>query len=276
MKTDITQERIRKVLMGVLLPLARTLLRCGVSYTEFASISKRAFVEAASADYGVRNRPTNIARVAVMTGLSRKEVSRIRRESRKAVTKLVPAVTIPAAVLNEWHKNPRFTDRSGSPRLLAYSGRGDTFTSLVTGVTSDIPPGAMRRELMRAGAIRAVERTKLFPVKRHFVPDAVDEKLIVGLELGVRRLAETISFNTDPEKLGANRFQRFVEGPLSNAQEIKRIRALIHQRLSSFAMEIDDLMPGGHASSKKEKTSARGGDVLVRPGVGIYYYEGSD
>ena len=79
--TDVTQGRIRTVLFGLLLPIARILLRCGVGYTEFADLAKRAFVEAASADYGVRNRPTNIARVAVMTGLSRKEVSRIRTES---------------------------------------------------------------------------------------------------------------------------------------------------------------------------------------------------
>ena len=100
MSADITQERIRKVLAGVLAPLARTLLRCGVSYTEFAELAKRAFIDAASKDYGVRNRPTNIARVAVMTGLSRKEVSRIRGERKTSRKKSAMSVTLPAAVLN--------------------------------------------------------------------------------------------------------------------------------------------------------------------------------
>ena len=43
--------------------------------------------------------------------------------------------------------------------------------------------------------------------------DSADEKIIVGLELGLRRLAETIAYNSDREKRGAIRFQRFVEGP---------------------------------------------------------------
>ena len=97
MSDDVTHERIRKVLAGVLAPLARTLLRCGVSYTEFAELSKRAFVDAASKDYGVRNRPTNIARVAVMTGLTRKEVSRIRREGKKGRARSQLDATLPAA-----------------------------------------------------------------------------------------------------------------------------------------------------------------------------------
>jgi len=68
------QRQILNALLVALRPLARALLRAGIGYREFAEISKSAFVDIATKDYGLRGRPTNISRVAVMTGLTRKEV----------------------------------------------------------------------------------------------------------------------------------------------------------------------------------------------------------
>lgn len=274
MKADLTRERIRKVLMGVLLPLARTLLRCGVSYTEFADLSKRAFVEAASADYGVRNRPTNIARVAVMTGLSRKEVSRVRKESRKPKFRASTSVTIPAAVLNEWHTNPKYVERSsGAPKVLMYSGRGHTFSSLVARVTRDIPAGAMCRELLRAGAIQLISGKKMVPLKRDFIPDAAGEKVMVGLELGLRRLVETVALNSDPSRQAARHFQRFVESPPIEVKYFEYLRPLIHERLLGLSEELDDLMSFQAKALRKKKPSSMSVDALGCIGVGIYYHE---
>lgn len=273
--TDVTQGRIRTVLFGLLLPIARILLRCGVGYTEFADLAKRAFVEAASTDYGVRNRPTNIARVAVMTGLSRKEVSRIRQlQEEMAGPLVIPSVTTPAAVLNEWHLNPRYLDSSGIPKTLNYAGRGPTFSSLVTKITRDIPPGAMRQELLRAGAIRMLEDNSLQAVKRHFVPDAVSEKIVVGMEVGIRKLAETIAFNADPDTFDQARFQRFVEGPLiMDSSQIENLRAAIHDRLSFFSEDLDELLS---KEIPKKPPAPHAASVGRRLSVGIYYHEAAE
>ena len=59
-------------------PIIMLLLRNGVTYKEFALLCKSIFVEAAAADYGIRGRPTNVSRIAVLTGIDRKEVKRIR------------------------------------------------------------------------------------------------------------------------------------------------------------------------------------------------------
>ena len=80
MQNDIQRQILGAILL-VLKPLARALLRAGVGYREFSEIAKTAFVETATVDYGLRGRPTNISRVAVMTGLTRKEVRRIRTKS---------------------------------------------------------------------------------------------------------------------------------------------------------------------------------------------------
>jgi hypothetical protein len=270
MVSDVTRERIRNALSGVLLPLARTLLRCGVGYTEFAELAKHAFVEAASRDYGVRNRPTNIARVAVMTGLSRKEVARIRGV-KKRVRFLNRSVTLPAAILNEWHLNRHFCDRYGVPLILPVSGKGVTFSSLVRCITSDTPPGVLQRELIRSGAARMIGGAKILATKRHFVPDSVNEKVLVGLELGLRRLAETIEFNSNPDNAQGNRFQRFIEGPKIQPRDLAEVRKEVYRLLTKFSVALDDSMTayGTSVSTNQKKKIAK----TVQPGVGLYYFD---
>ena len=80
MGTNI-QSKILSSLYLALKPIVRMLLRAGIGYREFAEIAKAAFVDEATSGYGLRGRPTNISRVAVMTGISRKEIKQLKDTS---------------------------------------------------------------------------------------------------------------------------------------------------------------------------------------------------
>ncbi|QOJ31617.1 MAG: hypothetical protein HRU81_05600 [Gammaproteobacteria bacterium] len=272
MKADVTQERIRNVLMGVLLPLARTLLRCGVSYTEFARLSKRAFVEAASADYGVRNRPTNIARVAVMTGLSRKEVSRIRVELKKNSLSALTYRNIPAEVLHRWHTDTTYLDTNGYPKALAFAGP-KSFVTLVKSVTGDIPARTIERELSRSGALRFVLGRKLLPAVREYVPDSASSKLIEGLQFGLRRLTETICFNADPQNIKSPHIQRIVHTGGIAASDVKLVKDSISAIVAGFGRQIDDYLTSFQWRSGRKQRKA---GPYYHVGVGLYYFENEE
>ena len=62
----------------LLRPIASLLLKCGMTWREFAEVSKGVFVAVASEDFGLNGRPTNVSRVSILTGVSRKEVARVR------------------------------------------------------------------------------------------------------------------------------------------------------------------------------------------------------
>ncbi|MEO0616760.1 MAG: DUF6502 family protein, partial [Pseudomonadota bacterium] len=79
--SDRAQEKLLELLYRVLRPLVHLLIESGIGHREFAEVAKRAYVDVASKNYGIRGRDTNISRVAVMTGLTRKEVKRLRDES---------------------------------------------------------------------------------------------------------------------------------------------------------------------------------------------------
>ncbi len=59
-------------------PLVHVLVRCGVTWKDFAELAKTAYVEVATEQFGKRGRPTNVSRTAVLTGLARREVRKQR------------------------------------------------------------------------------------------------------------------------------------------------------------------------------------------------------
>lgn len=274
MAEDVSQQKIRKVLIGILSPLARTLLRCGVSYLEFADIAKVSFVEAASIDYGVRDRPTSIARVAVMTGLSRREISRIRRQhDQDDIQENDVRRNLPAEVLEMWHTDPRFQDSNGNPRPLAIAGPGtDTFSNLVRLVTSDTPPRAMERELVRAGALMLTVGKRLLPTSRAFVPQSATEKLLEGLQYGLSRLIETIAYNADPENQKESRFQRIVHIRDVSEPDVRILRESLAAILASFARQIDDYL----VTFNKQRATKKSRGPKYHLGIGLYYFDNSD
>ncbi len=65
---------------AALRPVVRLLLKSGWTHREFADLARRVFVEVASTEFGKRGRPANASRVAILTGINRKDVSRLRAE----------------------------------------------------------------------------------------------------------------------------------------------------------------------------------------------------
>ena len=62
----------------LLTPLVRILLRNGISYLEFAEVTREVFVNVAGRDFTLPKRKISLSRIAIMTGLSRKEAASIR------------------------------------------------------------------------------------------------------------------------------------------------------------------------------------------------------
>ena len=57
-------------------PLVRVLIRNGVSFGELSEVLKNVFVEVAARDFQIEDRKISRSRVAIITGLTRKEVAK--------------------------------------------------------------------------------------------------------------------------------------------------------------------------------------------------------
>jgi len=261
---------VLSALLNALRPIARLLMKAGVGYREFAEISKSAFVDVATTDYGLRGRPTNISRVAVMTGLTRKEVKRLRDKiaagSEADTSKVVP----PTNIVHKWHTDPDYLDNEGRPLPLPYDGKRKSFASLVKNYGGDIPPGAMRTELKRVRAVEEDEHGVLRVVRRHIRPVEKDQIIQSAIGRALFGLAHAINHNLDTED-DKSWIQRLAWTTGIRDNDLVKVRRISRDRAEEFVTAIDDLF-SAYESTSEVAGAQIGGSVV---GVGVYYFESS-
>jgi hypothetical protein len=270
MQDDI-QKRILGAFLVVLRPMARILLRFGIGFREFSEIAKTAFVDVASTDYGLRGRPTNVSRVAVMTGLTRKEVKRIRDKLSSGEDRLSVRTTPLCVILHRWHAEEDFLDQQGRPAVLPFGGGSPSFSELVRRFGGDIPPGAMRTELKRVGAIQEDENGNLKVIRRSVVPTGKHDNLIAALAHSAYPLLTTIAhnINTDIRDERWAQYTAFTKAVKSS--DIRKVRRISSDRLVDISESFDDLFMAyeslhGEDTDEKQRTTIA---------VGVFYFEDS-
>jgi Family of unknown function (DUF6502) len=268
MQNNIERQILGAILL-VLRPLARALLRAGVGYREFSEIAKTAFVQTATENYGLRGRPTNISRVAVMTGLTRKEVRRIRDKTDASEQTVVVKTTPISEILHRWYTDEQFVDSNGRPKELAFDGDGTTFTTLVRRFGGDVPPGAMRTELKRIDALKFSSDGKMSPTKRVAYNVELRDRLIGGLASIIYPATLNLAHNLEVAD-ESERWANFAATSRSVRPSDKgRIMRISTDRINAFVESIDDMY--GAYDTLYDKSESQ--DKLGAVGVGIFYFE---
>ena len=270
------QDKIKKQILDaffvVLRPVAKILLRYGIGFREFAEVAKSAFVDVATIEYGIRGRPTNISRVAVMTGLTRKEVRRLRDQMNNGQQSLVVKTTPLATVLHRWNSEEEYLDTDGRPAPLAFSDGKSSFSSLVRKFGGDIPPGAMRTELKRVQAIVEDSDGNLRAVRRVVHPKIEHEYLVMALMHSAYALLSTIAHNTDPDKNDINWAQMTTYTRDIAVSDFSKLKRISLDRLTDHAKSFDDMFMA-YEQLSDEKPAPENSAAIA---VGFYYFEETD
>lgn len=266
---DEIQQQIIAAFLVALKPVARIFLRYGIGFREFSEIAKTAFVDVASSDYGLRGRPTNISRVAVMTGLTRKEVRRIRDKISEGEQTVVVKHTPMWDILHYWHADNEFLDVDGRPAKLPFAGAKSSFSSLVRRFGGDIPPGAMRTELKRVGAVRQDDDGNLEVIKRYFRPKGDHESLVSLLIHAVYPTIAALSHNTDPDREGYTWPQRVAFTKAVRKSDLPRLKRIAGDRIVAFTESIDDLFMAYETLNENDAQE----DEKTTLAVGVFYFE---
>lgn len=269
------QEKLKQQVLDafllVLRPVVKILLRYGIGVSEFSEIVKKSYVDVATTEYGIRGRPTNISRVAVMTGLTRKEVRRLRNSIETGEVSLSVKTTPIAEILHRWHAEDDFLDEKGRPAALVFREGTNSFSELVKRFGGDVPPGAMRTELKRIGSVVEDENGYLRVLKRTVVPSDQTDKLITSLVHSAYPLMSTIVENSATESSPAGLAQFAAYSTQISTGDLKRLRRISHDRLSDMAESFDDLFMAYetlHDSAEESESTV--------VSVGLYYFEERD
>jgi hypothetical protein len=258
---------IARALSRLLMPLARILVRHGVAFGAFSEVARRAYVRAAEGEARASGRRPTAARTAMLTGLSRKEVSRLRRQQGADAADAGDASLNRAArVIAGWVRDTDFHDAEGEPAALRLDGpRG--FHALVHRYAGDMPAQTVLEELERAGAVsRGADAVQL--VERSYVPGADTAQKLQMLGTDTRDLIATIDHNLSQAGDDA-RFQR--KAVYDNVPEefVGAFRERVRDRGQAFLEDFDHWL----ADRDRDHTPGVGGSGRVRLGVAVYLIE---
>ncbi len=249
-------------------PLIRILLRNGISFQTFADIAKNQFVGVARSEFGIEGRKQSTSRIAVITGLTRKEVTRISRLSLPADQKAAERYNRASRVIAGWRRDADFLDSEGTPSVLALSGPAGTFQELVKRYSGDMPYRAVLDELVGQGLVQREGNMRVKLMERAYLPkaDAAMKLHILGTDTGY--LIDTIGHNLRPGD-SEPRFQRKV---LYDNLPDEALPAL-HRRSSKMGQALLEKLDKIFSRNDRDVNPDAGGSGRNTAGIGIYYFE---
>jgi hypothetical protein len=172
----IDNKLVRTCIARMLRPIVRLCLRRSLQLNDVIDVLKEVFVGVAKEELGTRGQSVSLSRLSVMTGVHRKDVTRLERADTPARS----SNNIIARIMVQWQHDSRFATAAKKPRVLGVEGRESEFAALVRSVNGeDVSPYAVLHEMERLGAIeRRGKNVKL--AWRDFV---TGEDLRSGLEM---------------------------------------------------------------------------------------------
>jgi uncharacterized protein DUF6502 len=252
----------------VLRPMFRILLRNHMSFKAFLDIAKHTYVEVAADEFGIPGRKQSVSRVALLSGLTRKEVQRLLDAPAADDAEAGERYNRAARVVAGWVRDKDFSDAQGSPKVLSLQDGAASFAELVRRFSGDIPFRAVLDELLRVGVVEMHDDKNVRLKTRAYVPESGDADKLNILGTDVSDLVSTIDHNlqhgaSDPF------FQRKVmydNVPIEAVEEFRRLtgaqaQALLEQLDKWLSQHDRDTHPG------------TAGTGQMRTGIGIYYFE---
>lgn len=261
-------EILHGALTRLLRPLARILMRHNISFLTFSDLSKQVFIDVAEKEFLPAGRKQSISRIAMLTGLSRKEVLRVKRIPLPLDGETITQQGRSIRVINGWTHDRRFHDDTGNPLELDFDGQETSFSTLVRHHSGDIPPRAVLDELLRIGVVELTGAGRIRLISPVYVPrSGIREKLsILGVEAA--DLMNTIDHNIHTEENDPY-FQRKVCYYRFPARHLPELKQLTQQKSQALLEEINTWMAGHDDAEETEDDGS-----VRRAGMSLYYFEG--
>ena len=243
------------------------LLRNGVAFSDLAEWIKRLYVDVAEKEFAVDGRKQTVARIAVLTGLNRKEVKRLveepliqpRYQTRHNRAK---------RVISGWMNDADFLDSKGSAKHLDINDKETGFFALVKRYSGDIPPRAILDELLRVGVVEKLKNGKLKLKKRGYVPQGSNEEMLKILAESGADLLESMDHNlSQPSE--PSRLQLQVAYDNLPLESVEIFRSMSRDKALEFIQSLDQFL----STQDRDVNPDSKGQGRYRAGMGVYYFQ---
>jgi hypothetical protein len=174
------QAALVQALRRVLKPLVRLMLASGITFQFVTEMLKSLYVEVAERDFRIGDKTPTDSRISLMSGVHRKDVSRLRAELQAEAPTASSVVSLGAHLVAVWLGTPAYLDSAGQPLALPrYRSEGGelSFEALVASVNNDIRSKVVLDEWMRLGIASMNDDKRVVLNADAFIPsEGFDEK----------------------------------------------------------------------------------------------------
>ncbi|MEY3007785.1 MAG: hypothetical protein RI942_2127 [Pseudomonadota bacterium] len=263
------QNPVKTMALKILRPLVRMLIRQGVAHRTLEDYVREAYVLEGEEELLGNGGKVTVSSLAVLTGLSRKEVKRIKDSAADGEEGDAAQRHRIVRLLGAWSNHPDFSE-NGEGRALPIQGE-QSFTELVKRFSGDMTPVSTLSLLEQSGNVLRVG-DELFLIKKHYLPVQTPTQQLALFGTDVNELMQTIIHN-----LSSKHQERWFQRKVSNAQVSVDALAAFKQYAAEKSMALledyDEWLSKHEISNQAQQESDPQGEAAAYVTVGIYYLE---
>ena len=267
------KEAVLNAFAAMLRPLMRIAFEYGVSASEIAAVVRRTYIEALESRLVEQKRPASDARLALVAGLTKSDVSALREAARTGAPHSMRSGVSADQITNlltVWHTHSGFSGAyglaleldvvptSGSPRR--------SFRELIAVACPGADEEALLDELIASGSVEVIDSVTVRCLSRAYLPQETDVIRIEWMGRVLSNVAASFVHNLRREPHEPVYFERAVvcDEPISGAGRDKFLE-LAGDRGQALLTELDSFL--AHLTAAERTASGR------RYGLGVYFFD---
>src|SRR6266566_8816300 len=272
-KSAREKEAVLSVFAELVRPLMRVAFEYGISAGEIAGVVRRTYIQALEARLSDQKRSTTDARLAVVAGLAKSDVTALREALRaSAPHSLRASVSLDQVtnLLTVWHTHTGFSGAYGLAMELdlvpTHGSPRRSFQDRVDLACPGIDPEGLLDELVASGSVEIIESVTVRCLSRAYLPKEADVKRIEWMGRILSNVATSFVHNLLRTTQEPAYMERAVvsDEPLSEVGRDKFL-TIAGERGQELLTDLDTFLTRLAASERS--------DTGKKYGVGVYFFE---
>jgi len=263
------RKALTRMAASVLRPLIRVLIRHNFPHSELTELVRKSYVQVAYDAFATPTGKMTYSRAALLTGLSRKEVVRLKRILEKDQLSETGQCRVTRRVVHGWLTDSRFQDQSKNPKVLSLGEGSASFQALVKKYANGIAYESVLEQLNKNGLTSQTDEQTVTLVRDEYIPQHDELEKIRVMSVCVSDLFDTAVHNADASD-NAIRFQRQLVYSGIEETLAKRFHDVGSEKAMALFETLNDFLFAGRTQSGPDLRKSG-----KRVGLGIYYFEGA-
>ena len=272
-KSTREKEAVLSVFAELVRPLMRVAFEYGISASEIAGVVRRTFIQALESRLLEQKRATTDARLALVAGLTKSDVTALRQALRSGAPHSLRAPVSLDQVTNlltVWHTHTGFSGAYGLAMELdlvpTHGSPRRSFQDLVDLACPGVDPEALLDELVASGSVEIIESVTVRCLSRAYLPKEADVKRIEWMGRILSNVATSFVHNL----LRTTQEPAYMERAVVSDEALSEVGrdkflTIAGERGQELLTELDTFLTRLAASERS--------DTGKKYGVGVYFFE---